>query len=123
MATIALRVWTIMAALVCALHNATGRLKNGVTLGLMGKRGMDGLAMDAGWAIGATPLAQQHHHPHHQETMAMACHHHHHHLEHHQETIAMACHHHQHHQETMAWHQEQHHLRQGWSAQDHLATV
>merc|ERR1719397_1445497 len=49
--------------------------------------------MDAGWAIGATPLAQQHHHPHHQETMAMAC------------------------------HQEQHHLRQGWSAQDHLATV
>jgi len=69
MATIALRVWTIMAALVCALHNATGRLKNGVTLGLMGKRGMDGLAMDAGLAIGATPLAQQHQQEHLQQTI------------------------------------------------------
>merc|ERR1719400_354961 len=70
MATIVLRVWTIMAALVCVKHHATGPRKNGATSGLMGKRGMDGLVMDAGLAIGATPLAQ-----HHQQTMAMACRH------------------------------------------------
>jgi len=69
MATIALRVWTIMAALVCVKHHATGPLKNGATLGLMGKRGMDGLAMDAGLAIGATPLAQQHQQEHLQQTI------------------------------------------------------
>jgi len=69
MATIALIWWTIMAALVCVRHHATGLLKNGVTSGLMGKRGMDGLAKDAGWAIRAMPLAQRHQQEHLQQTI------------------------------------------------------
>lgn len=118
MATIALRVWTSMAALVCVRHHATGLLKNGVISGLMGKRGMDGLVMDAGLAIGAMPLAQQHRQEHHQETITEWHHH-----QHHLQTIAMVCHHQEHRQQTMAWPHQEHHHQQGWSAQDPLATV
>merc|ERR1719193_2442941 len=65
-ATIALIQWTtfIQAALVCVLPCATGRLKNGLTLGMM--------TTDAGWAIPASLLAQQPQQQHHQETTATA---------------------------------------------------
>jgi len=56
METIALIRWTIGAALVGVQKFATGGLKNGATLGMMDKRGRDGPAKDAGWAIGAGPL-------------------------------------------------------------------